>query len=374
MKNYQVFMSWFKSHKTRFLLVLLTLLLTVSMLRYECKQLTWAGWTGFGKDENKSIEKTFQNEKLTTIKEITTYQSAKNLWDWLGLAGVIAIPIVLFRFQQQQQQKSEKQAEVEKEIAAKNLREEALQNYIDKIAELLIDKKLKLLLKHLSDGSITKDDPELDAALDVARARTLSILRRLDGDVVRKGSVVRFLIDTELIENLDLLKDADLNGVDLSGTNLSGTDLSGAKLSGAILLRTNLSSANLSRVWLKDAKLIGANLAGANLSKAILLRANLLNADLTGTNFSSAYLREANLYGVDLKGANFSQTRLESVKNLTPDMVINNVINMEQGVYDPDFRHQLGLPPESLEDQKSSISTTEFRKMLGLEPEDDYKD
>ncbi len=198
------------------------------------------------------------------------------------------IPIVLFQFQQQQQKQTEERANVEQEIAATNLREEALRDYIDKIAELLIDKELKVLLKKLSQGEITEDDPKLDASLDVARARTLSILRRLDRDGERKSSVVRFLIDAELI-NLKLLKDANLSKANLSFANLSGTGLSGA----------NLEKANLEKV----------NLKGANLS-------------------------EANLKGVNLKGAT----------NLTPEQV-KVAANWELANYELHVRKKLGLPP-----------------------------
>ncbi|HEY9829494.1 MAG TPA: pentapeptide repeat-containing protein [Stenomitos sp.] len=295
---------------------MVTLLLAFAIFLYTSTKWQWADWTGFGEDSTISQEETLQDGKLTVTKRITQVQSGKTLWDWLGLAGVIAIPVVLFQFQQQQQKKSEENSEaekrqaaerakVEKEIAATNLREEALQNYIDKIAELLIDKDLKLLLKHLSDGSITKDEPELDAALDVARARTLSILRRLDGDGERKSSVVRFLIDAELIQGLELLKEANLSKANLSGVNFSRADLS----------RANLFKANLFKANFSEAKLFKANFSEANLSEA---------------NFGSAGLTEANLKGV---------------KNLTPEQ-IKEARNWEKANYDPDFREQLGLPPK----------------------------
>ncbi len=329
-------MNRFKSSITRLLSVLIVVLLAVSMLRYDSKGLFWADWTGFGTDTSKTVEKTFQNGKLTGFKEITHFQPAKTLWDWLGLAGVIAIPIVLFQFQQQQQKKSDenaqaekrqaeeraevekKQAEeraevekerakLEKEIADTNLREEALQSYIDKMAELLIDKELKVLLTLSSIGPTTRDKAKLDAALDVGRARTLSILRRLDGDGERKSSVVRFLIDAELIQGLELLKEANLSQANLSGVNFSQADLARANLFKASLFRANFSEANLFKV----------NFSEANLSEA---------------NFGSAGLLEANFKGV---------------KNLTPEQ-IKKAKNWEQAIYDSDFRNQLGLPPENI--------------------------
>ncbi|MBD1804088.1 hypothetical protein H6F98_01180 [Microcoleus sp. FACHB-SPT15] len=142
-------MNRLKDHWTWLLSGSVTLFLAFAIFLYLSPNWYWADWTGFGEDTSKTVEETLQNGKLTVTKRITHFQSGKTLWDWLGLAGVIAIPVVLFQFQQQQQKKTEEQAEVEKEIAATNLREEALRDYIDKIAELLIDKNLKVLLKKI---------------------------------------------------------------------------------------------------------------------------------------------------------------------------------------------------------------------------------
>ncbi|HEY9294902.1 MAG TPA: pentapeptide repeat-containing protein [Phormidium sp.] len=308
--------KWLKTPWNLLVLSAITFLLIFAIFLYLSPKWQWADWTGFGEDLTISQEETLQNGKLTVTKRITQFQSGKTLWDWLGLAGVIAIPVVLFQFQQQQQKKSEEQAEVEKEIAATILREEALQKYIDKIAELLIDKKLKLLLKDLSDETITKDNPKLDALLDVARARTSSILRRLDGDKERKVSVFLFLVEAELIKDLDLLKRANLSGINLSGANFSGADIS----------RINLSEANVVLAHFNGADLSGANLSGANL-----VAASFSEAQLFGANFDGA-----NLDGADLKFA----------KGLFPEQ-IQAAINWEKAKYSSDLRTQLGLPPEN---------------------------
>jgi hypothetical protein len=270
--------------------VLLIFTLFLFLVKKESGRWTWADWTGFGKDSTVSKEEIFQGGKITTTKNITHFQSGKTLWDWLGLAGVIAIPIFLFQFQIKQQK-----------IADNNQREDALRDYIDKIAELLIDKNLKVLLKKLYEGTITKDDAELDAVLDVARARTLSILRRLDGDSVRKASVVWFLIDAELIQNLDLLKNADLSRASLYTVNLEGANLKEANLQGAYLEGANLQGANL-----EGASLEGANLEGAKLNQANLNRANL----------EEAYLEKVNLEGANLKNVYFLTTeKVKTAKN-----------------------------------------------------------
>ncbi len=68
----------------------------------------------------------------------------------------------------------------------------------------------------------------------LARARTQTVLGRLNSR--RKGSVVQFLYEADLIKKGDpvvSLSAVRLRGADLSGADLSGADLRGADLSGA---------------------------------------------------------------------------------------------------------------------------------------------
>lgn len=267
-------------------------------------------WSGFGEDSNKTVTiKEVINPldgkiiKLTETTEI--FQSSKTFWDWLGLASTLAIPIVLFQFERREQRRADKraqeekesaskQAEVEKAIADNSLREEALQSYIDRISQLLLDKNLK---------NLDLENPLRDTALDVARARTLSVLRTLDGK--RKGSLIEFLIDVELIGELNLsevyLYDADLKRVNLSGVNLRGADLRGADLGGA---------------------------------------------NLTGADLSFANLRGANLKGINLNGADLESATLSNAININPDR-IKSAQNWEKAEYDDDFRAKLGLSSEN---------------------------
>ena len=70
-----------------------------------------------------------------------------------------------------------------------------------------------------------------DSLSSVARARTLTVLLKLDG--YGKAQVVHFLYESGLIARDDrpilALNWADLRGVVLINTNLSGANLSGAK-------------------------------------------------------------------------------------------------------------------------------------------------
>jgi uncharacterized protein YjbI with pentapeptide repeats len=329
-------------------------------------------WSGFGKDSNKSesTEETVKDGKVISTKTTKTehFQSPKTLWDWLGLGGTIAIPVMIYVFQAGEQRRAEKRANAEKEAAEKradaekeaaeerakvereiadaNLREEALQGYIDRMAEILIDKDRRLEL--LPDKNNNNDTNIDNPVRDVARVRTTTILRRLEGDKERQGHVLDFLRDAELLQfilsganlidaNLrgaDLidanlrganfrgadLSDASLNSAKLSFANLRGANLIGANLIGANLRNANLSGANLSHAGLigarligaglSDANLSGANLVGANLVGANLVGANLIGANLSDSNLSDANLSDANLIGANLDGANLSGANL----------------------------------------------------------------
>src|SRR5207248_1667757 len=98
---------------------------------------------------------------------------------------------------------TEKRAETEREIASDNQREAALQAYLDSMTELLLHENL---------GSSEAGDK----VRNIARIRTLTVLPRLDPK--RKGNVLRFLIEADLINNEGTI--IKLEGADLSGVHL----------------------------------------------------------------------------------------------------------------------------------------------------------
>lgn len=317
------------------------------------------GWSGFGPDSNKStsVETTIKDGKIISIKKTESehFQSAKTLWDWLGLAGTIAIPIVLFQFQRGEQQRADKRAKLEKnqadkqvmnekEIAASNLSEDVLQCYIDRMSELLInqDSRTELLLDTTKDSDANRDNP----VRDVARIRTITILRRMEGDTERQDRVLYFLRDAELLGFL--LDQAKLDRIDLSNTNLRGinfthTDFSCANLSGVNLVGSHLHESNLSGANLSKANLSGAFLTLANCSDANLSDANLENAFL-GCEFSNQFAKVkfngADLYGANLKGTKNIATDVTSGQTITVDLRPEQVLvasNWDKAQYDEDY-------------------------------------
>lgn len=265
----------------------------------------------------------------------------KTLWDLLEL---IIIPVVLaagviwFEWRQRESERdiAYQRAENDRKIANERSRDEILQGFLDKMTELILDKGLK------------KSDEGAEVR-DIARARTLTTLRGLDKN--RKGTLLRFLKDTDLISanaaiinmeeadlsDLNLLhvetvqeferggsimlpRPADLSKIALAKTNLSGANLSFADLTGADLRNANLfqstvATAILSSANLEEAILIEANLTysifeNANLKKSRLFRAHIRWSNLQGTDLSDTDLRHADLREAKLQGANLSRANL----------------------------------------------------------------
>ena len=167
--------------------------------------------------------------------------SRKTLWDWLQLliipavlaVGGYGINLTISRSEQEatnqraqsEREAAEKRAETEREIASDNQREAALQAYLDSMSELLLHENLR------------NSEPE-DEVRKIAGVRTLTALPRLDPK--RKGSVLLFLIESNLIDN------------EKTVIHLDGADLSGVYLIKDYLGEINLHKTNLSKAYLYD--------------------------------------------------------------------------------------------------------------------------
>jgi hypothetical protein len=177
----------------------------------------------------------------------------KPLWEWLNLLivpAVLAIGGYLFNSSQNRatQAATERRAQ-----------DEALQAYLNHMSDMLMPKE--------DQPSLSGESPP-ESLRTLARARTLTVLRRLDGE--RKGRVLQFLQESGLIEGGRFYKEGHSVRINLSGADLSEADLSEADLNGASLRRAHLSRAHLSRAFLNRADLSGADLSGASLTYADL--------------------------------------------------------------------------------------------------------
>lgn len=248
-------------------------------------------WTGFTSGESNRV--IVNTSTGTTTAEVV--QPTKTLWDWLGLLGVLAIPVVVgfgaLWFTTKQRQVSEAENK-------DNQRETALQVYIDKMSELLLDKDNPLLDK---DNPLRVSKPEDEKQRIVARARTLNVLRQLNSE--RKGYVIQFLYESHLLSKRII----DLSFAELSEANLYRASLYNANLFSAGLFKANLVQANLSLANLSEAYLVKADLRGAKLCYADLRNANLQGADLRGADLSKAVWDEK----VKLKGAFYNKKKIQ---------------------------------------------------------------
>ena len=290
----------------------------------------------------------------------------KSLWDWMQLLivpGVLALGGLLYTRVQEGRDETlaDKRAQIEREIALDNQRESALQKYIDDMSQLLLHENLR--------GS-----EEVFEAHLIARARTLTILRRLDG--VRKATVLKFLYEAGLLhrekkivdlEGADLaridLVEADLDYVNLSGANLTSADLTGASLNNALLDDANLSQAILKDADVKDArlehaKLIRADLTNVRFNLADLKGADLTNADLKGVTLWRADLGEAKLAGARLTDANLMGSRLVYANLAGADLT-----NANLGTFLPpgsDKRFNKGLLPTGADLTNANLENANF--------------
>ena len=251
-------------------------------------------WSGFGSYINPKGE----------------VQRYKTLWDWMQL---LIVPLVLAVFAAWFTHRRESLA---REIEESRTREERLQTYFDRMTELMLDK------------SLCSSESGAEVRY-IARARTLTVLRGLDGE--RKAALLRFLREADLIDkdkSVVILVEADLSGANLRGAYLRRANLRGAALFGADLCGADLCGADLSEASLcadlRGADLRGADLRGAygaNVRGANLSGANLSRADLSGAEFGKANLRGANLRGANLSGADLFGADLSEARGLTQEQV-----------------------------------------------------
>jgi hypothetical protein len=162
----------------------------------------WRDWRGVGERRWK----TAPNEQV---------QPPKTLWDLLQL---LIVPVILVGVSLWW---SASQDTRDKSRADQVRQDTTLNNYIQQMSDLMLNKRLLSPKPHA-------------AVRSVARTITLTTLRRLDG--ARKGEVVQFLQESRLIDVSGSplpLAGANLTGADLRGADLTDADLTGAYLMGA---------------------------------------------------------------------------------------------------------------------------------------------
>jgi len=243
-------------------------------------------------------------------------QPGKTLWDWLQLLIVPAILVGLtFAWSASQTRGDNRRADRQTQDAALN-------DYLKQMSDLILT------------GHLRPNDKYAEDAGEVARAITLTTLRRLDG--ARKGEVVRFLSEAKLITGTpvvslnsadltgawvtSLLTDADLQYAILTRAHLKNAVLENADLQYAALTRADLENAVLENANLTGAQLENANVAGANLKGANLTGAHVENIDLANAVLTDAFLSYVDFTGVNLRGADLKGADLRGADLTDADL------------------------------------------------------
>jgi uncharacterized protein YjbI with pentapeptide repeats len=333
--RFHLWWQYIRKHWVATIIIVVVGVIVLIVLGYLFK---W-DWTGFNSGTSQIIITSTSKVNYTA----TISQPSKTLWDWLQLLGVLAIPVVVgfgvAWFTAQQGKVSDREN-------TDNQRETALQAYIDKMSELLLE-------KHLRESA-----PGTEVRT-IARVRTSTVVRRLDPK--RKGAVLRFVQESNLIESNDpiiklelanfseadlrffslkgisavhanlwkaLLYDATLQG-DFRGTTFDEADLRYARLGGDFqetrFVDANLSHASLggdfSEAIFIRTNLEGVDLSGAYLNHADLSHANLRRAVFGQTQLCCANLSYANLEETDFRSVNLERAILKGATNVTPEQL-----------------------------------------------------
>lgn len=256
----------------------------------------------------------------------------KTLWD---LASLLIIPAVLSAGAIFYNQAVSNAESIKTE---QQNQETILQDYIDRMSNLLTDKNL---------AKSQKGDP----VRNVARTQTRTTIYRLSGG--RKGLVVRFLKEGGLIDledtiiltaGLDLrtvnLKRANLNYCNFSHANFIQANLERVQLQNTQCYKTNFTEANFANADLRNANLSRANFTKTacpevNFRDAELIKAIFLDADLQGAVFHNAKLNGADFRNADLCGARFDKTDVSGAK-------------LTNAVYDADTLWPEGFDPQQV--------------------------
>jgi hypothetical protein len=215
----------------------------------------------------------------------------KTLWDLLQL---LIVPLALaglgFWITAQQHASDQK-------IADNKAKDSVLDGYLSHMSDLLVS------------GALLGAKNPTSSVLAVARARTVTALRRLDSG--RNRLLTQFLADSGLLSVIDL------SSVDLSYTQLNGAYLTGAELSNDLLGNAALERADLRHADLFFAHAAHADMSGAHLQNATLRGMDLRASDLRGANLFGATLIRADLSGAKTDGA--SVTGVKWGRTICPD-------------------------------------------------------
>jgi uncharacterized protein YjbI with pentapeptide repeats len=301
---------------------------------------------------NELVEKRFLNLGRQLL--VWTGFADKKLWDILQFICVAALPVAVSYLTYIQAKNAEDNRKQEVVRNEDDLRNRAMSSYLDAMTQLLIKEKVR------NQNQKSNDEP----IIMLARARTLNTLRQLSSDGEKKGQLLKFLYEADLVRKCELepktgkvltcskssvlpLSDARLDGISFDKPiPLPGVDLTGAALSDAYLPQIDLTGAQLQKATFEGANLTNAILTQAqmksvNLQKAKLVDTIMVKVDLTGAfvanaNLSGVDLSQSTLNSVDFRDANLSNANLRNADLRGADLINANLAgaDLKGAVYD----------------------------------------
>jgi hypothetical protein len=153
----------------RWIVAALVVALIVAALIYAGYQLPWVGFGDYTGSKDR-------------------FDRAKTLWDWMDL---LLVPFLLAlgawllnrSARSRERQAEERRIEEQQKVEEDRSREAALQTYLYRMTELIRDR--------------LRESEPMDTKRSIARARTMTVLRQLDG--LRNDLLLRFLHKAGLI-------------------------------------------------------------------------------------------------------------------------------------------------------------------------------
>ena len=336
-----------------------TFLNASTAVNLDCRALTASSFTGSVSSVERETQQPPpqeepQEEPQEQLQKKTRWRALwmwtkfgeKSGWDWMQLLiipVVLALGGLLFSLAQdaRQQEAEERRAQAQRDAEEQRAQDELLRAYFEEMGNLLLDEDLRTSQKD-------------DEASTLARARTLTILGRVDPK--RKRGVVSFLYEAKLIRKPQPI--VSLASADLSDADLTDADLEEAYLEDAHLEDAHLAEANLIKAALRRANLGGADLSDASLLETDLRDADLRDADLSDARPRQADLRHADLGGADLGGADLSFADLKNADLRDADLsgaALSKADLRHADLGGADLREIKGVTAEDLEQAADSL-------------------
>jgi len=228
-------------------------------------------WTGFG-----------------TYNGVEGETRHKTLWNWLELIIIpVSLGLFIWVFTTFEKDKN-------KIIEDEKFRDVTLDSFMKVMTELIIQHDLA-------------GDPSAKS-IAIAKARISIALDQLDG--ARKGQILQFLYESDLIDNKPKfkLRGANFNYAILDRIILVEAEVRGAYFENTSLRDSNLNGSSFNSCSFKNADLSNSKIEETDLGYTDLTNAKLRNMDLTTIDFEGA-----NLTNADLQGSEITQNQLDNI-------------------------------------------------------------